>query len=277
MATHQFQTEVNQLLSLIIHSLYSNKDIFLREIISNASDALDKLKYLSVSDEAYKSVVFDPRIDITFDEEPKFKTTNYQLPIMIKSPEDLTDLSGYDFVKDAINALDSAVYASSFPDSGYRDLIDMDTFIGFLLANEIVHNGELGHPKSTYMYKDKGDSAKISMGPLWDFDWAFGFTGARPNYFTNAQTRLTGGHQFFRRFYSDPIFTQKYKQLWNNHYADIASIETFIDEMAKSLERSQTENFKVRSEIVNYHQQIEDMKAWWHDRVLYLNTEINKY
>ena len=50
--TKQFQTEVQKLLDLVIHSLYSNKDIFLRELISNASDAIDKVRFEAHSNEA---------------------------------------------------------------------------------------------------------------------------------------------------------------------------------------------------------------------------------
>ena len=69
MAKHQFQTEVNQLLDLIIHALYSHREIFIRELVSNASDALDKLKYKTLTDDAFKDMQFDPRIDISFDDQ----------------------------------------------------------------------------------------------------------------------------------------------------------------------------------------------------------------
>ncbi|WP_148785364.1 molecular chaperone HtpG [Campylobacter concisus] len=70
----EFQTEVNDLLNLMIHSLYSNKEIFLRELISNSNDALDKLNYLCLTDEKYKSLSYTPRIDIKVDEKAKILT-----------------------------------------------------------------------------------------------------------------------------------------------------------------------------------------------------------
>lgn len=69
MSKHAFQTEVDQLLHLIVHSLYSHPEIFLRELISNASDALDKLNYLTLTEEPYKSLPFEPRIDLELDEQ----------------------------------------------------------------------------------------------------------------------------------------------------------------------------------------------------------------
>ena len=69
MSKHKFQTEVSQLLHLIIHSLYSHNEIFLRELISNSSDALDKLKYLTLTDTNYKKIEFNPKIDLKFSDK----------------------------------------------------------------------------------------------------------------------------------------------------------------------------------------------------------------
>ncbi len=71
MAKHEFQTEVGQLLQLMTHSLYSNKEIFIRELVSNASDAIDKLNYLRLTEDSLKEEYADFKgvVNIKIDEE----------------------------------------------------------------------------------------------------------------------------------------------------------------------------------------------------------------
>jgi molecular chaperone HtpG len=74
MTTHVFQTEVQQLLHLMIHSLYSEREIFLRELISNASDACDKLRFLSLTEPKLSAGDSDYRIEVTADAAAKTLT-----------------------------------------------------------------------------------------------------------------------------------------------------------------------------------------------------------
>ena len=69
-----FQTEVRQLLKLMIHSLYSNKEIFLRELISNASDACDKLRFEALGDEALFENDAELKVRVTFDKDQRTVT-----------------------------------------------------------------------------------------------------------------------------------------------------------------------------------------------------------
>ena len=74
--TLSFQTEVKQLLHLMIHSLYSNKEIFLRELISNASDACDKLRFQALKDDSLLSDDGDLAVTVEFDKEAGTVTIN---------------------------------------------------------------------------------------------------------------------------------------------------------------------------------------------------------
>lgn len=74
MAKHEFKSESKRLLDLMINSIYTNKDIFLRELISNASDALDKLYYRSLTDKKVKVEKNDLEINISFDKDERTLT-----------------------------------------------------------------------------------------------------------------------------------------------------------------------------------------------------------
>jgi len=71
-----FQAEVTQLLDIMVHSLYSNKEIFLRELISNASDAIDRLRFAALSDESLNENDTDLKIHVAYDKEARTITVS---------------------------------------------------------------------------------------------------------------------------------------------------------------------------------------------------------
>ena len=158
MAKYQFQTEVNQLLKLIIHSMYSNKDIFLREIVSNASDALDKLKYLTVSDDAYKQIKFDPRIDITFDEKEAVLTV--QDSGIGMNSDDLTNNLGT-IARSGTKAFLEKLSTDAAKDSALIGQFGVGFYSAFMAAKEIVvYTRRAGdESKKIYQWSSDGTNA----------------------------------------------------------------------------------------------------------------------
>jgi len=222
-------------------------------------------------------------MDANYDEEPKFTTTNYNLPIMIKTPEfEPTDINNpaFDFVYKDINELCDSIASLNFPENGYRDLIDMDNFIDYLMVNEIVMNHELAWPKSTYSYKDK--NGKINMGPLWDFDWAYSSEGTHIFFQTYNNFSFEYGSIFFYRFFQDPIFLVKYKERWNEKYNEILDVLNFINELSEKIKIPFAEDYERWKYYYgniypqNYIEEINRMKIWYNNRISQLNTNLNK-
>jgi hypothetical protein len=222
-------------------------------------------------------------MDSYYDEPVKFKTPLLRLPVNVKSPEVASD-SEIEFVKTAINSLEEAMFGSTgnFP-AGYKNLIDVSSFVDFLIVTEIVRNNELQHPKSTYMYKGKG--GKIYMGPLWDFDWAFGYSDGGQAYFNNAKTMLHYnrdvsspiGTRFFTQFFKDPEFRLEYKKRWNEIKASISDIDRFAQEKGDYLRKSAVENKEKWTGNLDHTAQINNMCAWLRERIAYLDTQIQKW
>lgn len=242
MAKYLFQTEVNQLLKLIIHSLYSNKDIFLREIVSNASDALDKLKYLTVSDDTYKNLKFTPRIDITFDEKEQILTV--QDSGIGMTDEDLTNNLGT-IARSGTKAFLEKLSSDAAKDSALIGQFGVGFYSAFMAAKKIdvytrkaCGDGKIWHWSSdgTNSYDMEEIPADSEVAKKYGFDNAE-LSGSAIEMHLNDESKEYASRwkieELIKR-YSDHIAFPIYLHYVQNKYDDkgnVTSTENKIDQV----------------------------------------------
>ncbi|MGI6048901.1 MAG: CotH kinase family protein [Petrimonas sp.] len=219
-------------------------------------------------------------LDLNYDEDFKFYSNHYRLPVMVKDP-DITSDSQFQKIKNDFHQLEDSVKSIYFPNNEYDKLIDIESLAKYFVVYNLTHNMEINHPKSTYIYKDK--NGKYFMGPIWDFDWAFDYEGTSV-HFGSSQNPLfkklpsnSTGYYFFTRFLDDPTFVALYKQTWNNFKKEKMSLLlNYIDDYAASITESQKNDYEVwKKGTTNFQYKIESLKAWLERRALYLDEYMN--
>lgn len=150
---HSFQTEITQLLDLMINSLYSNKEIFLRELISNASDALDKLNYLTLSDDKFKNIDFKPQITIDFDEKKGILSVEDNGLGM--SEKDLVENLGT-IAKSGTKSFLNALSGDKKKDSALIGQFGVGFYSSFMVADKVIVTSQKAGNKKAYAWISDG-------------------------------------------------------------------------------------------------------------------------
>ena len=156
MSQHSFQTEVSQLLNLIIHSLYSHKEIFLRELISNATDALDKLRYLTLTKEDFKSLSFEAKISLEFldGDNPTLTITDSGIGMSKKELEDNLGTIARSGTKNFLNKMSG----DSKKDSQLIGQFGVGFYSSFMVADQVVVASKKAGNKEAWKWTSDGRS-----------------------------------------------------------------------------------------------------------------------
>lgn len=226
MSQHQFKTEVSRLLDLIIHSLYSHKEIFLRELVSNASDAIDKLRYLSVSDEAFKSIAFDPRIVVSIDADAK--TLSLRDNGIGMTDAELEENLGTIARSGTRSFLDS-LSADARKESNLIGQFGVGFYSAFMVASRVEVTSRKAGTQSAFRWASdgKGDyTVDPVIGPLADAALSGNAHGTEVKLFLNDE-----GEDYTSRWRVEDILKK-----YSNHVAypiHLSSMETEYDDKGK--------------------------------------------
>ncbi|WP_141046264.1 molecular chaperone HtpG [Aliarcobacter cryaerophilus] len=247
MAKHQFQTEVGQLLHLMTHSLYSNKEIFIRELVSNASDAIDKLNYLRLTDEKLKEsfASWKGEINISFDEKDKSLT-------IVDNGIGMNE-------EDMINSI------GTIAKSGTKSFVEALTGDAKKDSNLIGQFGVGFY--SVFMVADKVDVISKKAGEDTAYKWSSTGTG---EFDLAPCTKESAGTVIYIKLKDDEVseFASKYRiknivEKYSNHIAYPIFLN-YDEEVTQTLsEEDKKAGKEAVKTIERKHEQINEATALW--------------
>lgn len=203
------------------------------------------------------------------------------------------------YIRNYITNFERALDADEFAYQGkhYSEYIDVTSFIDFMLMNEITRNVD-GYRISSYMYKDKSDVLK--MGPVWDFNLAFGnadyceggqVTGWQWNFNEVCGNDGFSNHFWWKRFLEDEEFgaamSSRWFELREDQFSN-ANICGIIDSLQNRIGEAEVRNFEtwdILGEYVwpnqfvgaTYQQEIDYLKSWIEDRLDFIDDEMEQF
>jgi hypothetical protein len=205
-------------------------------------------------------------------------------PVSIKEPEVEYNDANYNYIEDFMVKVDNALYGYFFtdPDRGWRAYMDIDSFVDWYLINEITHNPDARMLYSCYMYLKRGE--KLKMGPLWDFDLAFGNTdywerGPEGFWIKNAD--------WFDKLFEDPVFVNRVKERFDFFYDHMPDILAEIDATGQYLKYSMAANearwhtlytYTVPNVEIwgKYQNEVQSIKEWLKNRMEWLKGQYDR-
>lgn len=203
----------------------------------------------------------------------------------IKEPEVTTNDEKYNYIKGYLNDAEDALYGPNFKDDviGYKKYLDVESFVDWYLINEIAKNNDAVFESSCFMNLKPG--GKLKMGPIWDFDIAFG----NINYNNNqvAEGFWVKNSVWIKRLFEDPEFVAAVKTRFAHFKANKPALLDNINKKSVMLKWSAWENNNKWNTFYNntnmtyaamgsYNNEVQYLKDWINKRFDWLDVEFQK-
>ena len=227
-------------------------------------------------------------LDDYFDETFKFNDNSYWLPVNVKDPdfseEDEERQVTFDGIMESFNNMTSTLQSGG----DISKHIDMESWAKFWLVNDLVRNAETHHPKSCYIFNENlADGEKWTFGPVWDFDWAFGYEetftyfihGAEEDLFSGVAGQNKAGYKFYDALRNSNAGKLAYYKEWTDFMNEgrLEELLEYIDDYTEFAKSSFAHNnfaYITETDYSDYDMLAERSKGWIERRANYIYNEI---